>query len=438
MEMSRRSFVASAAAAAAVGAAGLVVDVSNAEEAPQDEMTDAEAWEWLMDEPMITEDFIMDDGTVVPAIYVRMQNRINRTGSGCGNMNWNGHVDPERFTVRFDWLMENFTLEEAEAYMMMPNLQWFTAADLDLDVRTEAEWDALCEDLSLRGLLYRVRRAGIAHYHQLAFVHGLFEFGMLHYEEEGYLMKLFGLTGTDDALWMGRTATYHPMPVSKEIVSDPRILPFDDWKAVVARNEWIAVAPCQCRNYQKILGLIDPNCDHPMETCMAFGECAQYYIENGIGRQIDREEAEAILQHSIDCGMIIQSEFTQSNEVLCSCHGDCCGQLLTIRAHNGDLPAMPNYCNYVLDVDTDKCIQCGSCASRCPLFAITMNDEGYPEAGPTCVKCGQCALVCPVSARSLHARPEDDRLPLAEDMLGDYVQKSIDRVKLGVIEDFVY
>lgn len=51
---------------------------------------------------------------------------------------------------------------------------------------------------------------------------------------------------------------------------------------------------------------------------------------------------------------------------------------------------------------TDKCINCGECAAKCP-----MNDDGLCiKAGDTmheinpdvCISCGTCASVCPVEA----------------------------------------
>ena len=170
---------------------------------------------------------------------------------------------------------------------------------------------------------------------------------------------------------------------------------------------------------------------------MSFGECAQYYIETGIGTQITQDEARAIFQRSIDAGMVIQSEFTEHSEVVCSCHSDCCYQLGAIRAANGELPSMKYISNYRLELDKDACIQCGACVERCPMLAVTMGDDGYPQMDTACVRCGQCALVCPASARKLYAVPEEDRLPLAEDMLGDYIQKAKERVARGLIVDFV-
>jgi len=91
----------------------------------------------------------------------------------------------------------------------------------------------------------------------------------------------------------------------------------------------------------------------------------------------------------------------------------------------------------IVAVNAEACIGCGACVKRCPMFAITMNDDGTCEMNRQCVRCGQCALVCPVSARSLVAKPLEQQLELPEDMFDDYHQFSQLRMAEGFITDFV-
>ena len=118
--------------------------------------------------------------------------------------------------------------------------------------------------------------------------------------------------------------------------------------------------------------------DHPLETCLSFGEEVSYYIEKGIARQVTQEEAPSILERSVEEGMILQSAFTKDSEIICSCHGDCCGILGTYQAIGVEgcetASCFRNNSNYVLNYDEDACIKCGMCAERCPMFAITMDE----------------------------------------------------------------
>ena len=47
---------------------------------------------------------------------------------------------------------------------------------------------------------------------------------------------------------------------------------------------------------------------------------------------------------------------------------------------------------------SDSCISCGSCASECPVGAISEGDGKYVIDADACVECGACAGVCPVGA----------------------------------------
>ncbi|MGM9624184.1 MAG: DUF362 domain-containing protein [Eubacteriales bacterium] len=47
---------------------------------------------------------------------------------------------------------------------------------------------------------------------------------------------------------------------------------------------------------------------------------------------------------------------------------------------------------------TDDCIACGSCASECPVNAISEGDGKYVINADECIDCGTCAGVCPVEA----------------------------------------
>lgn len=48
-------------------------------------------------------------------------------------------------------------------------------------------------------------------------------------------------------------------------------------------------------------------------------------------------------------------------------------------------------------VINDNCVACGTCASVCPVEAITEGDK-YSIDPDTCVECGTCAASCPSDA----------------------------------------
>lgn len=47
---------------------------------------------------------------------------------------------------------------------------------------------------------------------------------------------------------------------------------------------------------------------------------------------------------------------------------------------------------------SDECIKCGTCASVCPVSAISEGDTKYVVDPDVCVDCGACEADCPVGA----------------------------------------
>ena len=476
--MDRRSFVGAATAAAVAGAFG-IASIAHAEEAKFDDhdgaamVAGAAAQGDAPDASTIgvdvsempfgsqrltleqmdqirnmiidskTEPYVKADGTEVPLVYVKLRALFDTFGMGVGS-------DSTDFS--FDEIMFNFSEDEAAAYLQMPRGVYFTSTELAVRTgMTEEEAEQLCYDLSYRGLLFRTTRAGVHWYHILAEAHGIWEYTQLATyfrlsEEEAadYCRMHQAQWGTDivDDLYNCETTFYYPIPVNHDVVMESEILPYDDYEKVIERNEIIGVSPCQCRLRRELMEdyTKGEKCEHPLETCLTFGEEAEYYIENGIARQIDKDEARAILQRSIDAGMVIQSAYSKNTEVICQCHGDCCDILSSYvalgSALGGDMASafncFPHLSHYDLVVDLDACIQCGMCEQRCPLFAVSMDPEtGYPVVAGTCVRCGQCAVTCPAQARKLTLSDTVAELP--QDMLGDYNLKASYRLAHGQV-----
>lgn len=381
-------------------------------------------------------DFTGEDGTVIPAVWNKLRALIDSYGWGCGSAKVG--------TPDFAFFQMMFSEEEAQAYLEMPYGIVFTAADFaEESGREEAECAKLCEDLAARGLLWRAYRSGVPRYHQLAVAHGIFEYNLDKYWDEGWLDKFVTVFdwGENESGSQGMnagTSFYYAIPCDKSVVADEKILVLDDYEKIVARNSVIGVSPCQCRLSaliasgedvpklftEELKDYMKPDCGHPLETCLTFGEEAEYYIEKGIARQIDQDECLAILKRSVEHGMVLQSCFTKDTEVICSCHGDCCGILSAYVAVGPEgcatSTSMPNMSHYTLQYDKDACIKCGACVKQCPMFAIELDKEGYPVVNPMCVRCGQCGTVCPAGARTLTAKPEDQRLELPSTLLEDY------------------
>jgi NAD-dependent dihydropyrimidine dehydrogenase PreA subunit len=67
---------------------------------------------------------------------------------------------------------------------------------------------------------------------------------------------------------------------------------------------------------------------------------------------------------------------------------------------------MLSHSNYVASVDEGTCIACGVCEDRCPVGAITVQEDLAGVDASRCLGCGACTPTCDVEAVRLVLREE--------------------------------
>lgn len=399
----------------------------------------------VKDQSMTDQDLTLPDGTVIPAVYVNLRNKIDRMGKGVGTF-----PGPDGYQL----IMHEWSEEDAQHELEMPLLEYFNAYDYaQVSGRDQDECAQILDDMARRCLVYHVNRGGNDYYTLLPHINGFWEFCELkHFYQNGGDSKIFIGDNSDECLSsvaeFNQCSIFGPMhddfantfpifrsyPISEDVIAEDTFAPYMDWRAIIKRQPTITVSPCQCRLRWESLGIDWPT-DHPTRTCLSLGEMAEYFIENGIGEQITQDEAIAIVEDAIDHGMVPESIATKDADIICCCHGDSCGNLMGFRAGGGNNPAWKNFNAYVLNYDKDTCIQCGACIERCPMHAIKFGDDGYCLHNTTCVRCGQCVSVCPVSARVLKVREDFPEYPY--DYLDCHEYYAKDRVQRGDIKDYL-
>lgn len=385
---------------------------------------------------LVTADWVNEDGSTISAAHQMVRNTINRNGIGVGSVINRDHM--------LDLWPMLFSEEEALLYSQMPLYRYFSADELtEASGKSAEECLRLCNTISDRGLLRRVYEEGEPRFLTLGSEYGYYEAYVQNFTPEYLALK--DANKADDmgpAFLDSETSMYRTLPVDLNVCIDGEYTQWDDWRDIFKRHDTFSVSPCMCRvstlmregkaaTTQEAMDLFKAqmrDCGHPMETCICTGKNAEWLIEIGAGREITAEEGIAIVENSVKEGLIIETVFTKDAENICSCHADCCLNVGAVRALNGG-PAIVNYSNFTLMHQKENCIKCGTCEKQCPMFAITMDEEGYPIVDNACVRCGQCATVCPQGARGLKLKPEEELPYIPQTLEEDYEAKA--RVRIG-------
>ncbi|MCP4646179.1 MAG: 4Fe-4S dicluster domain-containing protein, partial [bacterium] len=196
------------------------------------------------------------------------------------------------------------------------------------------------------------------------------------------------------------------IPVKAPINSSRPIAPYEDVKEIIKNQDRIAVAECFCVKLRE--AMMEEDVDQPREVCLLLGFYADYYIEQGWGRKISKEEALEILDIAEEAGLVHQIPNCEDPGAICNCGPNSCGQLQVLQLIPN--PAEFVKTNYFAEVDHDLCTGCETCQERCPMFALSITSEEVALIDlEKCIGCGLCVSTCPVDALSLVSKKEEER-----------------------------
>ncbi len=293
-----------------------------------------------------------------------------------------------------------FTEEEARAAMHLTPVPEEAHAVAARAGVPEPRMEAILRSMSEKGLVFRVRREGKTLYNSAPFMIGLYEYSVGTIDED--LAALY--SEYYDAAYLEEIGAsdvpgFKVLPINEHVEADMVLYPFLDLVEQVRAARKISVAECICRKESRLLG---KGCDHPMETCMSFGAAAEYYIENGIGREVTADEAVEILREADRSGLVHAGTNTMHLSNLCNCCPCCCASMKGITQRGLD---KHGYLNSLFEavVDGDACTGCGECADRCPVGAIELEAAARVDRGE-CLGCGLCAGACAEEAISIMPR----------------------------------
>lgn len=306
--------------------------------------------------------------------------------------------------VEIKILKRLFTEEEAKLAILLtpiPEEASQIAGRAGLDEKELAE---KLEAMSRKGLIFRTRRDGKTLYNSAPFMIGIYEYSVKVIDKElAALFKEYYDTAYLDEMGASNVPGFKVIPVDENIQPDTVLLPFHKLKESIKAARKIAVAECVCRKEAQLLG---EGCDYPMEACLSFGTAAEYYIENGAGREITAEEAIRILEEADRAGLVHAGANVRHLSNICNCCPCCCASMKGITKKGHD---KRKYMNAIFEaiIDEDACVSCEECIELCPVGAITMEDTAVVDRAK-CLGCGVCAGACPSEAITLAMREDGE------------------------------
>ena len=304
--------------------------------------------------------------------------------------------------IEIDILKRLFSEEEAELVLKLSVIPEEVDSIAERIGAPRDELGKRLEAMAQKGLVFRISRHGKKQYNAIPFVVGLYEYSLKRMDRGlAELCKEYVDSVYIDELGKTNIPALKVIPIEKRIKRETELLPYQKIVETVRKAKKFAVAECLCRKEKRLLG---QGCEHPLENCLTFGIAAEYYIESGLGREINADEAIQILEEADKSGLVHTGTNTKSLALICACCPCCCTFMKTITQKGYDRTRFYNS-NFVAVVEAEECVACGTCVDRCPVSAISVNELAEVDRNK-CLGCGLRATECETSAITLILRED--------------------------------
>jgi electron transport complex protein RnfB len=313
------------------------------------------------------------------------------------------------------FLKKVFSEEDAEIFIKFKRgLQTpeQVAEDMNMSIKEATE---KLQSMSKKGLMYWERDGLEKKYRIVPFIHGIWEFNVDRIEQEDAInMGRFYADGFGKVLMDYHIPISRVVPIRPDTVKDGKLLPEDNIEAIIKKQTLIVACDCACR---KVATFAKKRCQcaDEINVCITFGQAAEYNLETDIGhpRVLTIEQTLEILRHDEKTGHFLQASHAKDCAGFCSCAKCHCGFLMAAKIFRGT--GFETWSNYKCAKNEESCIDCGKCAERCPMKAMTVDeDDKAVYKRENCLGCGLCVTTCPTDSLILERKP-DDQLMLPQD-----------------------
>jgi Fe-S-cluster-containing hydrogenase component 2 len=302
-----------------------------------------------------------------------------------------------------------FTPEEAELALLLSAVPE-TVDRIQRRARKKGlarpEVERTLDRLADRGAIMRTGGSGRKRYGKAQLAIGMYELQVdrltkdFQEDVERYFEEGFG-----EAFHGPRTGQMRTIPVNAAFVPERRVGRYDDARRLIEETKGpVAVMNCVCRQGKELKGEPCQQTD-ARRVCMTFRGAARQLVDDGKAEFVTTREALALAGRAEEDGMVLQPENTRDPHFICFCCRCCCGVLTTARR----LPHPAEYVqsNYRARVDPERCSECATCQSRCPMDALDASGGATRVDDLRCIGCGLCVPTCPSEALSLVGRSQE-------------------------------
>lgn len=259
------------------------------------------------------------------------------------------------------------------------------------------------EKMARNGLIFSAKDPdGSSRYQATPWVLGIYEFQLNNLTDE--LRRLIDEYRNSGEAQPHGQPQMRTIPVGESVKPHLEALPYDQVDALIGAHDRYAAAPCICRRQAKLHGA---GCDAPEESCLTFGEFADYYVENGLGRYIDRAELSEILRRADEANLVLQPTNSQTVAAICCCCGCCCGILKSLQSQ--PVPAKTVASSFIAKLESEECTGCFTCMERCQMQAFSEAGDRVSLNSDRCIGCGLCVTTCPSGALALRRKPKGEQ-----------------------------
>lgn len=278
------------------------------------------------------------------------------------------------------------------------------------------ETEQRLNEMSNKGLIFSVQlEDNSAIYQAVPFVIGIYEFQVNNLSKElirdlAYYWRARKKITNTEIIPQIRT-----IPIGESIDPHLEVLSYEQVNELVKSKDRFAVAPCICRRTAKMIG---GGCDAPEESCLVFGEWADFYVRDGRGRSIEQSEVYEILAKADATNLVLQPSNSKDPSFICCCCGCCCGILGGLQDH--PKPSEIVASSFIAKLESELCTGCWTCLERCQMQALTEEVDQVALDTNRCIGCGLCVSTCPSGALSLVRKPESEQTKIPANMDGTW------------------